>query len=248
MFAPFQWPHFLDEFAKQAAEQGFVSEVILNTEDGPLMAWERKGKDGAPLIYLSAGIHGDEPAGPLATLELMKTGAFSEDAHWLICPAINPGGLALGTRENRQGHDLNRDYFRHETLEVAAHARWLSRDRVPDVFVSLHEDWESEGFYFYEINLGEDEPDRADSLLSSVAPYFKAELGPEIDGHDIREPGWIYHCAEADLPDEWPEAIFLAKQGCSLSFTFETPSKALLEKRVSAHAACFRVLMNQIEF
>jgi hypothetical protein len=241
----FQWPEFLTDFAKSAAEHGFDSQVILETEDGPLMAWERRG-DG-PLVYLSAGIHGDEPAGPLAALELMKAGAFANEIHWLICPALNPGGLALGTRENRQGHDLNRDYFLRETMEVAAHARWLSRDRVPDMFISLHEDWESEGFYFYEINLKEDEPDRVASVLSAVAPHFEAEPGPEIDGHEVREAGWIYHGAEADLPDAWPEAIFLAKRGCPLSFTFETPSKALLKDRVAAHVAGFRSLVGQIK-
>lgn len=244
MLDPFRWPDFLDDFGELAAGCGFKSEVILETEDGPVTAWEREGC--GPLVYLSAGIHGDEPAGPLAALELMRAGAFIEDIHWLICPALNPGGLKLGTRENRQGHDLNRDYFLHNTVEVAAHARWLSRDRVPDVFFSLHEDWESEGFYFYEINLKKDAPERAASVLSAVAPYFQAERGPEIDGHEVREPGWIYHGAEADLPDAWPEAIFLAKRGCPLSFTFETPSKGLLKERVAAHVAGFNSLMSRI--
>lgn len=240
----FQWPQFLADFSKSAGRCGFVSEVISETEDGAMMAWERKGS--GPLIYLSAGIHGDEPAGPLAALELMKSGAFSEDVHWLICPALNPGGLALGTRENRQGHDLNRDYFLRKTMEVAAHARWLSRGPVPDVFFSLHEDWESEGFYFYEINLREDDPERAAKVLNAVGAHFDMEPEPEIDGHEVREPGWIYHGAEADLPDAWPEAIFLAKRGCKLSFTLETPSQADLESRVKAHIAAFKQLVKDV--
>lgn len=246
MIDPFKWPEFLDDFAESAAMQGFGSEVILETEDGAMVAWERASRGDGPQIYLSAGIHGDEPAGPLAALELMKSGAFSEDVHWLICPALNPGGLALGTRENRQECDLNRDYFLRESLEVAAHARWLTRDRVPDVFISLHEDWESKGFYFYEINLREDEPERAASVLSAVSPHFEPEPGPEIDGHEVREPGWIFHCAEADLPDEWPEAIFLAKRGCPLSFTLETPSQQALDSRVNAHIAAFKQLLNDL--
>jgi len=231
----FDWAEFPAAFASAAGRCGFGEEVLLETEDGAITAWERGGN--GPTVYVSAGMHGDEPAGSLALLEMMEAGWFPGNFHWLVCPALNPGGLATGSRGNRQGLDLNRDYLLQQSLEIAAHARWLSRKPVPAVFVSLHEDWETEGFYFYEINLGKDDPARYQSILDSVSPFFPPEPGPEIDGHEARAPGWIFHCAEADLPDEWPEAIWLAKQGCPLSFTFETPSRADLSKRVRAHLA-----------
>ena len=112
--------------------------------------------------------------------------------------------------------------------------------KLPDLFISLHEDWESAGFYFYEINLGADDPGRAHRILNAVRPWFPPEPGPEIDGHESREPGWIYHAAEPDLPEGWPEAIYLAKKGCPISFTFETPSHAALASRVAAHAAAVK--------
>jgi len=240
----FDWPSFLPEFSAAARAQGFRAEVLVDTGDGSLVAWERKGA-GAPL-YLSAGIHGDEPAGPLAALELMRSGSFPPDRHVLVCPALNPGGLATGSRGNRQGLDLNRDYLLQKSLEIAAHARWLSRKPIPSVFVSLHEDWETEGFYFYEINMGKDDPARYESILDSVSPFFPPEPGPEIDGHAARAPGWIFHSAEADLPDAWPEAIWLAKHGCPLSFTFETPSRADLSKRVRAHLAGLEAVLRSV--
>lgn len=240
----FDWPSFLPLFSRAADREGFTPEVLLDTEDGPIMAWERMGQ-GAP-VYLSAGIHGDEPAGPLAALNLMENGVFPADRHCIVCPALNPGGLAVHSRENRNGSDLNRDYLLKSTLEIAAHTRWLDRNPVPGLFVSLHEDWESEGFYFYEINLGRDDPQRASDLLAAVSTHFPTEPGPEIDGHEVRGPGWIFHCAEADLPDSWPEAIYLAKRGCPLSFTFETPSKANLPDRVAAHVSGFRELLRKV--
>lgn len=229
------WAEFASAFANAAKRCGFESEDLLETQDGALTAWERKGM-GA-VVYISAGMHGDEPAGPLALLEMMEAGWFSGDFHWLVCPALNPGGLARGTRESREGMDLNRDYLLQQSLEISAHVRWLSRKPLPSLFVSLHEDWETEGFYFYEINLGVDDQHRYASILGSVAPFFPAEPGPDIDGHEVRAPGWIFHCAEADLPDAWPEAIWLAKKGCPLSFTLETPSQADLGERVRAHIA-----------
>ena len=235
MSRAFHWPDFLPAFAHAAEVAGFSVGTLADTPAGPLQAWERPG-DG-PRVYLSSGIHGDEPAGPLALLDLMTGAFFSENIHWLLCPALNPTGLAAGTRDNADGIDLNRDYLQIRTREVAAHHGWLSRRPPPELFLSLHEDWETHGFYLYEINLGPDLPQRALSILDAVKPWFPPETAPEIDGHTPREPGWIHHGAEPDLPDSWPEAIHMAKIGCPLSFTFETPSRAALAGRIAAHRA-----------
>ncbi|MBC8127229.1 MAG: M14 family metallocarboxypeptidase [Gloeobacteraceae cyanobacterium ES-bin-144] len=234
----FHWPGFLLAFQHAAQAAGFSRTVLVETEAGPLVAWERPS-DG-PRIYLSAGIHGDEPAGPLALLELMNQEFFRPAIDWAICPALNPTGLAAGSRDNVQGFDLNRDYLLRNLSEVKAHAGWLESKPTPTLFVSLHEDWETSGFYFYEINLGEDDATRAAAIIEAVRPWFPPECGPEIDGHEPRADGWIYHAAEADVPQGWPEAIFMAKKGCPLSFTFETPSHADLTSRVAAHCAAVR--------
>ncbi|MEO7340584.1 MAG: M14 family metallocarboxypeptidase [Luteolibacter sp.] len=236
--ADLQWPEFIHTFSREVAAAGFHPEILAELDAGPLMAWERPA-DG-PRVYLSAGIHGDEPAGPLALLELLRIGFFSPEIHWLLCPALNPAGLAACRRENACDIDLNRDYWIRSTAEVVAHSGWLDSRGAPDLFISLHEDWESCGFYFYEINLREDEPERAREIIAATQPWFHPEPGPVIDGHQSREPGWIYHAAEPDLPEGWPEAIYLAKQGCPLSFTFETPSHAKLSSRVAAHVAAVK--------
>jgi predicted deacylase len=245
MIKELAWPQFLDDFAAVAKAQGFSEHTLCNTSAGPMQAWTR-GTAGLPRIMISSGIHGDEPAGPLALLECLRCGDFSADSSWSLCPALNPTGLAAGSRENHDGMDLNRDYRTRRTLEVSSHAAWLDMQPVPDLFLSLHEDWETKGFYLYEINQGEDTPARSTAILKAVKPWFAAEPGPLIDGHEIRSPGWIYHRAEADFPEEWPEAIHIAKLGCPLSFTFETPSSATLASRVAAlrdalRAACRKI-------
>jgi protein MpaA len=238
MSAEFDWLEFQTAFHVAAGAAGFAPTRLAELDEGPLTAWERPV--AGPRVYLSAGIHGDEPAGPLALLTLLREGFFTPSVHWLLCPALNPSGLAAFTRENAGGIDLNRDYWLRDTAEVVAHALWLDAQAAPDLFISLHEDWETAGFYFYEINLHDDRPDRARQILHSVSPWFPPEPGPEIDGHLSREPGWIYHPAEPDLPEGWPEAIYLAKMGCPLSFTFETPSHAPLGQRVAAHVAAVK--------
>ena len=244
MARAFHWPDFLPTFAGAAELAGFSASMLADTPAGPLQAWERVGN--GPRVYLSGGIHGDEPAGPLALLDLMAGAFFSANIHWLLCPALNPTGLAAGTRDNADGIDLNRDYLQIRTREVAAHHEWLSQRPPPDLFLSLHEDWETHGFYLYEINLGTDVPQRVRSILEAVTPWFPPENASDIDGHTPREPGWIHHAAEPDLPDGWPEAIHMAKIGCPLSFTFETPSRAALPKRIAAHRAAVQAALGTL--
>jgi hypothetical protein len=238
MSVRFDWPAFLPAFREAAQSAGFSESQLSSTDAGPLSVWTRH-QDG-PRVYISAGIHGDEPAGPMALLQLMRAGFFADEIHWTLCPALNPNGLSMQQRENADGIDLNRDYWKRQTAEVRAHTDWLSQQPAPDRFLSLHEDWETRGFYLYEINLGDDQPSRIQKILNAVDPWFHAEDADLIDDHLPRGPGWIYHGSDPDIPTGWPEAIFLAKHGCPLSFTFETPSQAALENRVAAHCAAVK--------
>ena len=88
-----------------------------------------------------------------------------------------------------------------------------------------------------------DRPERAASILKAVEPWFPAEPATLIDEHEIRSAGWIYHVPEADMPTDWPEAIFLAKRGCPVSFTFETPSANCLHDRTAAHVAAVKAAL-----
>lgn len=215
---------------------GASRELLCEVGGFPIYGYSLLREESERTVYLSAGVHGDEPAGPLALLSLMKNGLLDSPCSWYICPLLNPTGMCAGTRENAQGVDLNRDYLLRRTVEVCNHAEWLDGKRI-DFAISLHEDWESTGFYFYEINQAEDRPERYARMVEAVREFMVMEPELEIDGHGIREQGWIYHGCDADEPENWPEAIYLAKRGCPLSFTFETPSGLDLDLRVRSHAA-----------
>src|SRR5882762_10191115 len=64
----------------------------------------------APSLYISAGIHGDEPAGPLAVCRLLKENQWPSNLAVWICPCLNPTGFLSNRRENSEGLDLNRQY------------------------------------------------------------------------------------------------------------------------------------------
>src|SRR5579863_8134402 len=103
-------------------------------------------------IHISAGTHGDEPAGPLAVLRLIQENRWPDNAEIFLVPCINPMGFTKNQRTNADGIDLNRDYRSPKSAEIRAHIAWLERQPQFDLYLCLHEDWESHGFYLYETN------------------------------------------------------------------------------------------------
>jgi len=204
---------------------------------GPQQEARQIKKPEAPKIYLSAGIHGDEPAGPLALLELLAEGFFDDRAHWFMCPVLNPLGFIKGTRENADGTDLNRDYHARHSAEVRAHIAWLQSQPTFDLTLCLHEDWESTGFYLYEHNL-KHRPSLAPALLNAVRPHMPIERAHIIDGRPIDEPGILRPEINAQDRDDWPEQLYLREHfHYDLGYTMETPSSLPLAPRIDAQKA-----------
>lgn len=226
-------PEYLARFSRLAQECGFQRRVIAGVEGHEIPAFTRSSA-GAPRVYISSGMHGDEPAGPIALMDLIEGRSFGNGVEWMLCPMMNPTGVSMGRRENHQGVDLNRDYLRRVSAEVAGHVAWLETQPVPDVFLSLHEDWESTGFYLYEI-----QKSACNSVAQAILQAAADAIGPEpshlIDDHEVREPGWIFHEPRADFPEDWPEAIWMADRGTQVSYTLETPSSLELSRRVACH-------------
>jgi protein MpaA len=236
--APIDPSALASRFQGAGAKAGFRYEVFGEAGGCPLFALTKRTAGIRPRIYLSAGIHGDEPAPPLALLSLIESGDLDGRAVWFLCPLLNPDGLARGTRENAAGTDLNRDYRHLESPEVRAHVAWLGRQPNFDMAICVHEDWESTGFYLYELN-----PDkRASAAQPMIAAASKAcpiDMSPMIEGREARG-GIIRPHLNPLEREKWPESIFLQVHHTRLSYTIESPSALALETRVSALRAALR--------
>mgnify|MGYP006274323687 CR=1 FL=1 len=248
----FDVEEYLDRIRAQAKRALFEVKPIGFIEGFPLLVLRRPGQtpDQEPLasptatVYLSAGVHGDEPAGPLALLRLFQQRWFSPDIEWTVFPLLNPTGMSLGKRENSRGEDLNRDYFLKNCSEVKAHREWLDNHCQPrnyDLSLMLHEDWEATGFYIYE--LAHDPALRIHtSMLQAALHWVPLDLSETIDGHQARE-GRIAPLEfekftldnETDLPGA--EAVYLSKYYTRLNYTLETPSALPIATRVDTHVA-----------
>lgn len=227
---------FVRRFDSAARERGFRAEPLVEVAGVPLAAYTQRTPGPRPRIYLSSGIHGDEPATPDSLLHMLEAGLFDQRANWFLCPLLNPTGYLRGTRENDAGIDLNRDYLDPRSLEIAAHVRWLRRQPSFDVTFCLHEDWGTEGFYLYELN-PDDRPTLADAMISAAANHGSIESTAVIDGRDSHAPGIIRPEADPLLREHWPEALYLLRHHCRLDYTLETPSVKPLTQRIATHHA-----------
>ena len=236
----------LREIENAAQTQGWTLEFFGEADGTKLLALRR-----APLstlnpqpstrIYISAGIHGDEPAGPLAALRLIQENNWPENVEIFLLPCLNPAGFSLNRRENAGGKDLNRDYRHLEAAETRAHIAWLERQPQFDLYLCLHEDWESHGFYLYEQN-----PDRrpalAEKIIAAVLTVCPIDPSETIEGRAAHN-GIIRPNIQPHERPDWPEAFYLithkSRQGCTL----EAPSDFPLPTRVNALVAAVNAVV-----
>jgi murein peptide amidase A len=232
----------LHAVAALAQQHGWTSEIFHESGEFKWFALHRKPEAGGQKpevrIYISAGIHGDEPAGPLAALKLLQKNNWPPDAEIFFLPCLNPVGFTLNKRENADGIDLNRDYRNSKAAETRAHIAWLERQPKFDLYLCLHEDWESHGFYLYEQN-----PDSkislAEKMIEAVQKVCPIDLS-EIIEERAAQNGIVRPNISPQERPLWPEALWLITQKSRLGYTLEAPSDFPLATRVDALVAAVK--------
>lgn len=219
-----------------AEKHGATWKTVLSEADSTpdVGVFILKGDPARPSIYLSAGVHGDEPAGVLGLLDW----ADSQLANWklgdvVIFPLMNPWGLMNNRRVDRRGKDLNRSF---DDVNDPLVASWMSflGSRKFAVAVCLHEDFDARGCYCYEI-YRRDKPRFGRDALEAACDVIPVEANPEIEGREAdRGLLDIDEIPDLDEPGE-PEAFPLYRDYAEVSLTFETPSEYSLYARVRAH-------------
>jgi hypothetical protein len=192
-------------------------------------------------IGLFALVHGDEPAGALALLQLLQTLVDKPalaTGYDLVCyPVCNPTGYEDATRCSRAGFDLNREFWRGSGQpEVVILERELATQGF-DGIVALHADDTSEGLYGYTLGRVLNENLLVPALRASER-VLPRNRGGVIDGFRAAD-GIICDCFRGVLaphPEQRPRPF---------EIIFETPAHALLEKQVAAAAIALETILTE---
>jgi hypothetical protein len=239
------YPHLIARWRTVAKKAGLVMRRIWKGPEFGLycLYTKRLPREGA--IYLSAGIHGDEPAGTEGLIAWAeKNIRLLRSRPFFIAPCINPWGLVSNSRTDSARRDLNRTFQNDDVPEIAALKRAVGGRRFA-LAMALHEDYDALGLYIYEV-LGES-PYWGEALLEAAKPHVPPDERPMIEGREcvnglIRPPLDFSIFETIGLP----ESVWHWTQGCRRVFTIETPSEYGLDRRVRAHVAviseCVRLL------
>jgi len=190
-------------------------------------------------IGLFALVHGDEPAGAYALLRLLQTLADRPalaTGYDLVCyPICNPTGYEDGTRHNRAGRDLNREFWRDsDQPEVRILEEELAAQNF-DGIIALHADDTSDGLYGYAHGRVLNENLLIPALRASER-VLPRNHGSVIDGF-AAWAGVIGDCFKGVLappPEQHPRPF---------EIIFETPARALLEQQVAAAAIALETIL-----
>lgn len=174
-------------------EYGSVRE---NGRDYPLLTLTT---EGSRELVVTAGFHGEEPAGPLTLLESfgeLAEEAGRHDVALRVFPCVNPSGFEAGHRYNASGENPNNDFIRYEVspgviaeevLSGQPFVRWLpytetpketralyaelSRLPAPAGALDLHQDDWVKAQCLYAYYFGDEAPYRA--LVEESLAYAK---------------------------------------------------------------------------
>ncbi len=242
-------PHHYGELIRRwravARAAGLKMTRIAEAAGDPLFAIKSPALGASDGIYISAGIHGDEPASCEALI------AWAEKhqrrlARWplLLLPCLNPWGLRNNIRLDADGVDLNRNFRRDDHPVIAGVKRAVAPHQF-EVAVMLHEDYDGEGYYLYEIK--RPLPFWGEDLLQCAARHLPLDPRKAIDGRKAVH-GLIRRRFDRAIFERigFPEAIWLHDEHAHRALTIEAPSEFALDLRVRAHIAVIEECVRRV--
>jgi predicted double-glycine peptidase/predicted deacylase len=230
----------------------------------------RNYREDLPRIILSAGIHGEEPAGVHALLEFMNQEIvkFLKHFSFLILPCLNPYGFVRGVRFSGNAYDLNRSFDEVPGPPEVAAVKDLLR-KFPGPYRLAFDFHETDTY----MPRGEDpavEIIPAGVYMYETTRSGKPVLGPKImrelrnSGHPVSQRRSIYgaecrngliHTTAPDNPDypvlpefngtlDW----YLLKSGLTDHFlATETPTAWPLKRRIAVQKKALIHALNHLK-
>lgn len=221
--------------AKDSLSWSVLGEISGEKEVYPLVKIVL-GKGNPRRALISAGIHGDEPAGVEAVSEFIENRLYTKFIHdWEITflPCLNPWGYEYDCRQNHEGKDLNREFKSSSSpLEVKLIQSVLNNPF--DLSLELHEDDESSGFYLYGKGDSGKEEELGQKILRGVEDILPVNMGPVIEGSKAINGVVLKGCGSKS-EDWWPMAVYTKSHGTGACFTLETSQSFPMRVRISAH-------------
>lgn len=185
-----------------------------------------------PRLFMVSGVHGDETEAA-KLLESWVREQYHSLPPFLYIPFASPSACRLGTRNNAQGHDLNRK-FRDQTddAEVRDYKRIVEGHRF-ELMLDIHEDRDrTKSFYVYDSSQMETRElsSYREAMEELGVPLFTGVDDPEDEtlGCTIDRGYYALHSETNEFePDEGFSNKWMVRRGIARrTFTMEIPQLA----------------------
>jgi len=232
----------------EALDADSIELRVLGEADGyPIYRASARGGDDLPCLLVIGGTHGDEPSGVEAALAFLEREAIN----WVgamrfeVIPCLNPFGYVHDKHRNPADVDLNWSFDRLDLPDIGV-VRGLVEGRRFACVVDLHEDWESRGFYLYELRrsgekIGRRIVDRVqqvgpinESPVIEGVPAKAGVIHPDLDTVELRRRG-------EGIP------LNIYKAHTDHLITSEMPTTCPMAERVEAHLITLRSMIRAHE-
>ncbi len=225
-------------------------------------------QSNSALVYVSAGIHGDEPAGVECAIRLIeqlsdnqryKYWNFLIDTYnWIISPCDNPYGYERDLRENSIELDLNRMFeapdqtketeFIAESLKRIPQQQHISSDTRSKrlgitLALDLHEDMDSTGFYLWERRRSYHTP-IGDAIVNKVSTVCSINRTSIIEGH--HNDNGVITLLDQITSKGWTRGRYLAEYENTPCLILETPTRLDWDTRITAHMMAIQAVLDML--
>ena len=224
------------------AVSGLEVQALGEVEGLPVLG-ASVGPQAASAIYINGGTHGDEPAGVEAVLTFLEQGwqCWADQMRFEVIPCLAPWSYVHNSRLNAQDIDINWAFLREDVPEIEIIKKFVDEKTFVGV-IDLHEDWESAGFYLYE--MFRDRKPLGQTMVSKVEKVCPLNPNAEIEG-EIAVNGVIHpnmEVAKRKRGEGIPIALYQRGYTGHL-VTSESPTGQDMAVRVAAHLAAIEVMV-----
>ena len=188
-------------------------------------------------VLISAGIHGDEPAGVESICSFLESGRYKpylDEWEITILPCINPYGFENDTRENHKNKDLNRLFKVHNPPREVQLAKSIFKPSYFDITIELHEDCDSQGYYLFQKSNKPNGFEIGVRIIKALKGIISINSNKTIENMPA-ENGVIHRINDINHMEWWPMAGYSLSMKADHCLTLETPTKLAMATRVRAH-------------